>query len=265
MRYARIFLLHLENLLEHRSRSFIWFLISVFNPLLLLMFWKGVFQAKNTIPHEWTFSVVASYYFLLAVMSAFLTSHVEEDISRTDIQEGQLTRYLMRPFSYYWFKFFEEIPYRILQGFFGVVVGICFFVFFGQFFTISTNPFIIILGVCIGFLAYFLSFTFKMIIGLLAFWLIDIGGFFQLIEIVMLIFAGYILPIELLPDSFHLLAEVLPFSYMIYFPVTVLQGKYELFIVGKIMLIQVVWLLIFLAIYRKLWKIGLQKFTAVGQ
>lgn len=265
MRYARIFLLHLENLLEHRSRSFVWFLISIFNPMLLLLFWRGAFQGQNTIPASWTFSAIASYYFLLAITSALLTSHIEEDVAREDIAQGQLVRYLTRPFSYYWFKFFEEIPYRILQGFFGIVACIFFILAFGNIFTIASNPLIIILAIITCCIAFLLSFTFKMIIGLLAFWIIDVGGFFQLVEVIMLIFAGYILPIELLPSGLKSLAILLPFSYMIYFPITVLEGKYAIEEVIRIIIIQMSWLFILSVIYRRLWNMGLRKFTAVGQ
>src|SRR3989338_3301247 len=176
MRYVKILLLHFENVLEHRMRSLVWFLVSLLNPLLYILFWRGAFQGRSEIGPGRTFSSLTSYYFLLTVASAVLTVHIEEDVAAYDIQEGKLVSYLLKPFSYYWFKFFDEINYRILQGSYGLLALVILQLFFGQFIILTNNVVIIILSLVIIFLAYILSFTFKMIIGILAFWMTEIFG-----------------------------------------------------------------------------------------
>lgn len=263
MRILRIFLLHVQHIFEYRSRSLIWFFISLLNPLMLLLFWKGAILQNNgagtTLPY------ITSYYLLLVVAGAFLTAHVEEDVSEIDIHEGHLSQYLIRPFSYFWFKFFEEIPYRLLQGLYGVIVCAIFFSFFGQLFVFVTDPFQLFLCVIITLLAYFLSFYFKMVLGVLAFWIQDIRGLYQVIEIVMLIFAGFLVPLELLPSAVSHLSFIMPFAYMIYFPVVSFQGKLPLDTMLHVIELQCLWLVLFVAIYQIMWKKGIQKFTAAGQ
>src|SRR3989344_6250916 len=112
MKYAKIFSLYFQNLLEHKGRSFVWFLMSTFTPFILLLFWKGATSGNSQIPAIWSYEVIATYYFLLVTASAMLVSHTEGDVARNDIQEGQLSMYITKPFSYYWFKFFEELPWR---------------------------------------------------------------------------------------------------------------------------------------------------------
>ena len=188
MRYVRIFLLHFQDLLVNRARSFVWFLLAFLNPLLIFLFWYGAFKGQNTLPANWSLSEIASYYFLLIIATSLLTAHIEEDVAREDIQEGQLSKYLVKPFSYYWLKFYTELPHRLFQGFLGLVVFSFFLLFFGKFLNFTTDPNSLFLGLVILCLAFFLSFTFKMIVGIIAFWLIDIGGFFQLVDLIMLIF-----------------------------------------------------------------------------
>lgn len=114
----------MEHVLEFRSRSFVWFLVSLFNPLLMLLFWRGALQSNNV---GITLPAVTSYYFLLTVAGALLTSHVEEGVANIDIQEGKLSQYLIRPFSFFWLKFFEEFPYRFIQGLYAIAVCAIFF------------------------------------------------------------------------------------------------------------------------------------------
>lgn len=261
MRYLRIFLLHCEHIFEHRARSFVWFLISLFNPLLYILFWRGAINASV----GWTMSSMISYYFLLTVASAFLMAHIEDDVAHYDIQEGNLVKYLIKPFSYFWLKFFEEIHYRLLQGAYGVVVFSLFYFLFGQLVVLASDPLIVLLSVMVVILAYFLSFVFKMIIGLMAFWLTEVHGLFQLVEMILVIFAGYVIPVELLASPLDKVSLLLPFAYMIYFPVVSFQGKLQLNQILAVILTQLTWLLLLYFLYRLVWRKGMKKFTAVGQ
>lgn len=265
MRYLHILALHFEHILEHRARSFVWFLVSLFNPLLFILFWSGAFQNRRDLGSGWTFSYLTSYYFLLTIASAFLTAHVEEDIAEFDIAQGELVKYIMRPFSYYWSKFCEEIHYRVLQGMYGVIVLIIFFIAFGSFVKFSHDPLIILLSTGVVIQALFLFFTFKMIIGLTAFWMVEVRGLFQVMEATLAIFAGYIMPIELFSHSLSNIAYLMPFSYMIYFPVVAFLGRLNASELIKVLLIQLAWLIFFIVVYKIIWKKGLLKFSGVGQ
>lgn len=264
MRYIRIFLLHFQYVFEHRSRSFVWFLISLFSPFVMFLFYKGAsVSQQNLIP--WSLTQITSYYFFLVIATSFLTSHVEEDVAREDIQEGMLVKYLTKPFSYYWINFFEELPYRVLQGFFGVVV-LCIgtFIFRVQFSFVTDIP-SLLLSILIILLAYMLCFTFKMIIGLLAFWVVDISGLYQMIEALFITFGGYIVPLAFMPEAISYTAMVSPFPYMIYFPITAIAGIETISSLIQIVGIQMVWLGVLSFIYTRMWHAGIQKFSAVGQ
>src|SRR3990167_5987280 len=144
MKFLKIFLLHFEGLFEHRFRSFIWFLIPVINMLPMILFWTLATKTNQNI--SWSMRSLNSYYLILIIAMAMLTSHIEEDVADIDIKQGELTRYLMKPFSYYWIKFFEEIPYRILQGFYGVVFLLVLSTLFSNFFQINLSVNMVFFG-----------------------------------------------------------------------------------------------------------------------
>lgn len=257
MRYLKIILLHFENIFEHRLRSLVWFFDSMINPLMIIIFWAGV-QVSNK--HN-----INSYYLLLIVASAMLASHIEEDIADYDIRQGDLVRYLIKPFPYYWIKFIEEIPYRVLQGFYGIIVLIIINILFRNIIEIHLGWLTIGIGLMAAVLAFFMSFTYKMCLGMLAFWLKQVRGINQLMEIMTIIFAGYIIPIDMFPAQLKTIAYFLPFSYMIYFPVKIFQGGLITSDLIKIISGQLIWLTIFIIINRFEWRRGIRTFTAIGQ
>jgi ABC-2 type transport system permease protein len=263
MRIFNIFLLHFQYVFERRAVSFVWFLISLFNPLLLLIYWNSALKT-NTI-NGWNLSSISAYYFLLIIAGSMLMSHIEEEVAYDHIELGNLVSYLLQPFSYFWICFIKEIPYRLLQGSFGIVICVVFVLLFGQFFHVSNRIEIIIVAILSAALAYILSYTFKMIMGLSAFWMTDSRGFFQFIEVIILLTAGYILPLDLMPEGFGRAAALLPFPYMIYYPVVILQGKLSLVQSIQTIGIQIIWVTLFIFIYSITWKKGVKRFTGMGQ
>jgi ABC-2 type transport system permease protein len=264
MNFLRIFLLNFEHVVEHRVRIFIWFLVSLYNPLLYILYWRGAFQGRQNIS-SWTLNSMTSYFFLLTIVASALMAHIEEDVSQYDIQEGQLVQYLLKPFPYFLQKFFEEIHYRLLQGLYGLLLLMALIIIFGFTVSIVTNPIMFFLALIIAFLAYILSFCFKMTIGLLAFWMTDIRGLFLFIDMILFVFAGYIVPIDFLFNPLNKLAYIFPFAYMIYFPVIALQGKLTIIQLFNTVCIQIVWIGFFIATYKILWKKGVKIFSGVSQ
>lgn len=265
MRYVRIFLLHFQDAFQNRGRSFVWFLLSLINPLMVLLFWRGAFQSGGSPLSGWTYESITGYYLLLVIAGSFLQVHIEEDIARRDIQSGFLSSYLVRPLPYVVRKFFEELPWRIIQGSFGIVVFFVFsfvlkggFVFVHDAVSIAASTLIVLL-------AFFVSFLFKMILGISALWVTEYSGLQELVGVIDIIFAGFIMPLALFPSLIRTISYILPFSYMIYFPIVSFLGKLTPQETLETIGIQLVWILIFWIIYQRLWKMGIKKFTGIGQ
>src|SRR5579872_2902526 len=153
MKYLKIFLLYFQNVGEQRARCFVWFLLSLFGPLVLILFWRGA-KFTNGI----TFSEITTYYLFFIIAGALLMSHIEDDVARLDIQEGGLVSFILKPFSYYWTRLFSEIPWRIFQGFFGIITLILCLVLFHIHLSITHSLLFILLGIISSFFAYILSY-----------------------------------------------------------------------------------------------------------
>ncbi len=260
MRYFSIFFHHFQEVFEDRSRLVVWLLLTCVNPLVLILFWRG---SKGIA--GWTIPQIASYYFLIIILSAFLMPHHEDSIADDDIKEGRLTAYLLKPFPYYWQKLFTECSYRILQGTLGVIVLFIVVRLFPNLFVFTNSLQIFLLSSIVAIVAFFLAFTFKSLIGFMAFWMTDAHGLFEANEVVLWVTSGLLMPIAFFPHWLASLAFSLPFAYMIYFPILAFEGKLSLAALLQILGIQLVWLSVLVLLYQILWRLGIKKYTGVGQ
>lgn len=265
MRFVRLLGLYLQNVLEYRSRNFVYFIIAFLNPIMMLLFWTSAINKGGKPIGGFSLNSITEYYFLLIPLNAFLVSYAEDDISELDIKGGELVRYLLRPISYYLMKLYDEVPFRITQGIYGIIVLVFFFIFFRSLFSFHPTLSTIVMGMTISILAFFIIYTYKVCLGLLSFWFVDAFGFFQLMEVTMILFAGMVIPISIMSPQLAAFSNMTPFPYMMYYPITVFQGKLLMPEFIRIVGIQFIWLAIFSILYRVLWKKGIYKFTAVGQ
>lgn len=260
MRYLKIFLLNFQKVFEQRGRSAVWFFLTLINPLVLLLYWNG-----SNISTQWSSASRTSYYLLIVITSSLLISHVEEDVSFYDIRQGGLVSKLLKPFPYYWFQFFMEIPYRILQGIYGIIVLYIILIMFPYALKIELTPHMLALGFITCVLSYFMSYTYKLILGLTAFWIPDIWGIYQLTDVVFFIFSGNIMPLHFYPNWLKEIALFLPFAHIIYYPVLIIQGQLSLLDSIQAISFQLIWLAVLISIFKIMWHFGVRKFSGVGQ
>lgn len=263
MKYLRIFLLYSQHVFQYRARIFVWFLISFLNPFILLMFWKGALKPGEVL-NGWTNISIQSYYLLVIIIQAMLISHIEINVAIEDIKGGELAKYLLKPMNYLWLKLSDESTWRLTQGAYGILVILTFY-FFKIYVVVSKGLVILTLALCICIFAFILSFFFKMVLGLLAFWMTDVYGVLETNDVLLLLFSGTLMPFDLLPKWIQTVAQYTPFPYFVYYPVAAFIGKFSssqlLFIVVQ----EFIWIVGLYLLYRIMWNFGTKKFAGVGQ
>lgn len=264
MKYFRIFLLYFQYVLAHPSRSIIWTFISLLDALIFLAFLRGVFQ-QHTQLENWTLSTISSYYFILIAVGPMLVSKIEVAVLKKDNEQGEIDNHLLQPISYYWEKFYYEIPYRLFQG--GVGILLCFLmtILFGATIHFADTPFEILATVLMIVLGFFVSFTFKITIGIISFLTTDIRGLNELVTIIILLFSGYLIPVNLLPALLQNIALSLPFAYVVFYPVMAVLGALSTQQIIQVLVLQIAWLFGLCVIYKILWRHVLKHVVSIGK
>jgi ABC-2 type transport system permease protein len=115
------------------------------------------------------------------------------------------------------------------------------------------------LAAIVGFIA---QIYINLIFGMLAFWMTDAWGIFDLQGNITNILSGKLIPLSVLP--FNGLISALPFAYFYFLPIQIFMEKYSYNQIVQIFFIGLLWIFILHILTRVIWKRGLKKFEAVG-
>jgi ABC-2 type transport system permease protein len=99
-------------------------------------------------------------------------------------------------------------------------------------------------------LAVVVSFAYRFLYNLVAFWLLDYRGAAALAIMVALVLSGFILPLPFFPDWLEAVARVLPFAAMVQIPVDVFLEQVTGAEVAGLLLLQALWAAILLGAAR---------------
>ena len=265
MRLFRLFLLSMRKGTYIRSKCVVWFLMSVFIPSIICMYWVIALRDNPELGKLFSTSQIITYYITTVLLNALLVSHMKEHIMRYDIQDGALSRYLLKPQSYYWYNIiFNEIPYRIIQGLYGIIVIALIVVLFPGFFNLGHDKAFFMLGVISGIMGFFICANIEIILGLLAFWFYDLKLVHNAYEVIFIMLGGINIPLYLFPHFIEQIAFFTPLPYILYVPTLLLTGQVASSAIGSLMAQQTMWLAVTSILYLIIWKRGIRVYTASG-
>ncbi len=248
-----------------RSKCVVWFLMSVFVPSLICMYWVVALKDNPQLSKLFNTSQIVSYYITIVILSSLVVSHMKEHIMQLDIQNGEMSRYLLKPQSYYWYNVvFNEIPYRFIQGFYGIVVMVIISILFPGFLSLGHDGTLLLAGVVSGIIGFFICANIEIILGLLAFWFYDMRLIHNAYEVVLIILGGINMPLYLFPHFLEQIAHFTPLPYIIYVPALLLTGQVAVSSVSELLLKQMFWLITTTIAYVFVWQKGIRVFTASG-
>jgi len=112
-----------------------------------------------------------------------------------------------------------------------------------------------------GWLITFLAMT---VIGALAFWVESAASLFDVWLGLFGVFSGYLVPLELFPRWVGTAARVLPFRYMLGFPVELLVGLESRSRALADFAVQLTWIAVLASLALAAWRAGIRRFAAYG-
>ncbi len=261
-KYLRLIWIELRKGKEY-SLNFVGQLVNLPLQLLIIYFiWKFVFQSKAAIAN-YTFNDMVSYYFLLKIFeSAIMPVGITAYEVWSDINQGRLNLYLSKPLYYPLYGFFTKIGYFI----WGFAAGFIFLSVFGLIIpiTIKLSVLRIVLSVLSAFFGMVIMYALFFYVGSLTFWVENILTLRDNLWNVIRVLSGQIFPIALFPGFLRVIAENLPFQYIYYVPVSILQGKLSGSLLYAELGKQFVWVVGMVGVMVLVWSVGNKKYSAQG-
>jgi ABC-2 type transport system permease protein len=113
-------------------------------------------------------------------------------------------------------------------------------------------------------LAAVLRFTVEWTVSLISFWISRMAALDQMYYVLVLFFSGQVAPITLFPAPVRFVADVLPFQWMVAFPVELILGRVSPHDAAVGFGILAGWLVVGIVALRITWSRGVRQYSAVG-
>jgi ABC-2 type transport system permease protein len=263
MLYVALWRITLQEALQYRVEAAIWFLFDILPPIMMAFLWLAAYESQASVA-GYDLSSMLLYTLGVMILRTVITAHTEWGIDH-EIRQGILSTYLVRPFSYWAFCFVAETAWKAVRAMLITPVLIACLIWLGPHLRMPALGWSQVPPLLLSLvLAYVLCFFVKLCLGFLCFWATDIGGIATLYEVVVYVFGGVLLPLDLLPEPLQAVAAALPLRYIYYVPLSLLLGRLDGPGAWAALATQLGWIGVMALVAGVLWRHGLRRYEAVG-
>lgn len=245
--------------MQYRSFFFVLAFGWMIPPLAALFAWSAAAEAGSL--GGLTSGSFAAYYLILVLVNQLTYAQTNWTVGDI-IREGSLNAWLLRPLAPLYQVLSTELAGKVVTMVFVIpVAGILALLLKPELAVTPRQVLLFLLTLC---LAWALRFLWGLWLALIAFWATRSDALLALQDSLVFLLSGVAAPITLLPPFLQTAARILPFRYMVGFPVEVLTQALPdseiLFGLGM----QLGWLAMAAGLAWILWRSGLRRYTAVG-
>ncbi len=245
--------------MQHRSFFFLLAFMWMIPPLISLFIWSTA--AGGETIGTFTRGEFVAYYLILILVNQLTYSQTNWTVGDT-IRYGNMNGLLLRPMSPVYDTLASEIAAKVVYMAFVIpITAILALVLRPELHVTLQNGLAFVPALA---MAWALRFLWGYWLALLAFWATRADALLALQDSLVFLLAGQIAPTALLPGPMQKAATVLPFRYMVGFPVEVLTGQLDAAELLTGFVFQVGWLLVAVALFSILWRVGIKHYSAVG-
>jgi len=266
IKYWSVFKISFQEEFAYRLNFILWRVRNVFQILLTYFLWSTVFANPGTQIFGYNRAKILTYVFGIMIVRALVLSARAMEVS-SDVAQGDLSNYLVKPMSYLKYWFTRDVASKALNLIFAAVEFFVLFLilkppFFLQTDVVSLTAFLISI-----ILAIFIYFFLLFLISSIPFWAPEIGwgSHFLITMVIVEALSGSLFPVNILPSTLQSIVLATPFPYLIYFPVQVYLGQITgTALIGGLM-VAGAWTGILWFAMNFVWQKGLKVYQAIGR
>lgn len=228
----------------------------------LYYFWTALLGGKDSFM-GYSGRQMISYVLAMNVLRSFVfTGRGWELVG--DISSGRISNYLVRPINYHGYSLALDMAQKTVHVAAAFVeIGALLLLVRAPLYW-PQEPATWLYFAAAVILSSLIFFFLEFIVSSLAFWTSESGGPLFCFELFLQFAAGAFFPLDVLPAAFQKILRMTPFPYMVFFPINIYLEKTPSAEVLPILLIQGLWLALFVWISDRVWTVGLQNYSAEG-
>jgi len=259
--YAQQFKTTLASFLQYRAAISIWMIAHVLEPLIFLVVWSAVALARGTAVGGFGARDFAAYFIVMMLVNHATYTWIMYEFEYR-VRHGSLSFALLRPLHPIHTDIVDNMSSKLITLPLMLVAAAVLAVVFKPAFHLV--PWAVAAFVPALFLAFLLRFLIEWTLALSAFWTTRVSAVNQGYYVAALFLAGQVAPLVLLPAPVRVVATILPFRWMISFPVELLMGRLTPAAAFMGLAAQAVWIGLALALLKIVWRAGVKIYSAVG-
>ncbi len=247
----------------YRLNFILWRVRNVIQFLATYYLWFSVVPVNGSIA-GYSQHMMLTYVLGTLLVSAFTLTTALGDVG-PEIQNGDLSNSLIRPLNYFMYWMAKDAGDKAANLFFSVIEIALIILLLRPPFYWQTNPWYLLASVICILLAIVMNFLINMILGFIAFWSPEIWAPRFLTMIIIQFLGGSLFPLDIFPKIMVQIFQVLPFQYLVYFPLKVYLGQIPLMQILIGFVTMIVWIGIMWISCQMIWRKGLYVYSAEGR
>jgi ABC-2 type transport system permease protein len=259
--YATMMRIAVINQFQYRVAHYFYMLGMVAEPVIYLVVWTTIAEESGGSVQGITAGEFAAYYIVWTLVRN-MNIVFGAPFWEWRIREGHMTRDLLRPIHplHNDVAWFAGSKFVIILLWLPIAIGLTIA------FDPTLDPTSLEIGVFVVAIwgAYLIRTMLQSTIGMLCFWTTRGAAVFDLYMTTELLLSGRLVPLPLMPDWVETIAAFLPFQWAFYFPIESLVGDQSPeWLIGGLV-IQALWILVLIVVFRFTWRAAIKRFSAVG-
>lgn len=251
------------NSTAYGSTTFVWMIIAMLEIIVPMIIWLSATPINGTFG-GFSRAQLLTYYALMAIVGNFTFWWIHFDVEE-DIRSGNLSNYLVKPISYFRFRILRQFADKFFNFLSRSPIVILILIFTGPVLFSSLSPLSLLLAFTasiIGSLVYMLV---SLSFGLCAFWITSSRGLINIYFFTVYLLSGELAPLSFYPTWFSQLSSLLPFRYILSFPIELLLNRVTPSQAIGGFLVASLWLVLLYFLTRLLWSRGTFQYQAYGK
>ena len=259
--YGAHFKAYFATQLQYRVALLIWLIGFVLEPVVYLVVWSTVARTSGGLIGGYDARSFAAYFIAIMIVNHLTFTWIMHEFEMR-VRLGEFSPKLLRPIHPIHGDVADNITYKALTVVTMLPVAAVLSLLFHPAFNVTPANAALFVPALV--LAFSLRFVVEWMLALAAFWTTRVDAVNQMYFSALLFMSGRLVPLTLLPAPLQTFASILPFRWMIAFPVEVLLGRltFAQELIG--LLTQLLWLGLTLAALSVIWRVGIRKYTGVG-
>lgn len=259
--YVQQFKTTFASMVQYRASLFIWMISHVLEPLVYLVVWSVVSEGGGGSVGDYTTAAFAGYFIILMLVENVSYTWIMYEYDYR-VREGMLSPALLKPVHPIHMDIADNISSKLITMPFMLLVAVVLSLIFHP--MIAPQPWALAAAVPVLLLAFLLRFLLEWTLAQAAFWTTRTSAINQSYFVLILFLSGQIAPLELFPHPIQVLATILPFRWILGFPVELLLGRLTPIEALTGIGMQALWVVLAYGLMRFIWRAGVRLYSAVG-